>query len=238
MVNGKAILETMRAARIFRDVAADRADRLRGRIGGVKIAVRRDTLRDMQVDHSRLDDHSLIRDIYRQDAIEPGEADYDAAWNRERAAAQTRAGAARNKRNTFPMTNTDDVLHLFAGPWQHYRRGHDPKICQAVALVRPQLLGCADQAVMADDGRKFVQNLALHALPRLLLPLTCTGRLPARNPIGDATSSGLSQPGLAVTDRFRRSKCSIWSAWTACQTARSARLELLLCSGRALSAIK
>ena len=59
MVDGEAVLQAVRAARVLGDVAADRADLLARRVGRVVEAVRRDRPRDVEVRHARLDDDAL-----------------------------------------------------------------------------------------------------------------------------------------------------------------------------------
>src|SRR5690242_10285006 len=97
MRGGEAVLETMRAARVFRDVSADRADGLRGGIGGIEVAIRRDALRDDGVDHARLNDDAGIGKIDFENLREAREADDDATFGGQRAATQSGARSARDK---------------------------------------------------------------------------------------------------------------------------------------------
>ena len=84
---GKAVLQAMCAAGIFRDVSANAADRLRGRIGGVEIISRRNASGDVKIDDPRFDDHAGVREIDFQDTIHSRQADDDPVFNRKRTAA-------------------------------------------------------------------------------------------------------------------------------------------------------
>ena len=88
---GEAVLEAVRAAGVFGDVAADGADDLRGGIGRVEEAVRLRRLGDLGVDDAGFDDDALVGDVDGEDAVHAGEADDDAAGGGQRAAAE--AGA-------------------------------------------------------------------------------------------------------------------------------------------------
>ncbi len=137
----KTVFQAMRPAGIFRDVSADAADRLRRRIGRVEIFLRRDASGDVEIDHPGFDDHASIWKINLEDAIHSREADHNPVFNGECAAAQARAGAARNERDSFAVTDSNDPLNFFRGIWQQDRARHDAKIRQSVALVGMQLLG-------------------------------------------------------------------------------------------------
>ena len=98
-----AVLEAVRAAGVEGDVAADRADRLARRVGRVEQAVRGGGARDVRVDHARLDDRDALVGVEPQDPVEPVEADHDAALDRQRAARQARAAAARHERDALAV---------------------------------------------------------------------------------------------------------------------------------------
>src|SRR5580700_7947071 len=84
---GEAVLETVGAAGVFGDVAADAADGLRGGIGGVEIALREDPGGYIEIDYARLDYYAGVREIDFEDAIHAREADDNAVFHGECAAA-------------------------------------------------------------------------------------------------------------------------------------------------------
>src|SRR5665213_12317 len=57
---GESVLEAVRSAGVFGDVAADGADGLRGGIGRVEVAVRGDRIGDVGVDDAGFDDDALV----------------------------------------------------------------------------------------------------------------------------------------------------------------------------------
>ena len=128
MSGGEAVLEAMRAAGVFGHVAADGADRLRGRIGRIEIAVAGDALGDAGIDDAGLDHHARIGDIDFENAIHARQADDNAVRDRQRSAAEARAGAARHERNPFAMADAHHGLHLLGGSRQHHGGGMTRKL--------------------------------------------------------------------------------------------------------------
>jgi hypothetical protein len=90
-----AILQAVHAARIEGDVAADGADRLAGRIGGIIQAVFGYGFAHVEIDHARLDDGDALLGIDVENVIQAIERDQQAIFDRQRAARQARAAAAR-----------------------------------------------------------------------------------------------------------------------------------------------
>ena len=99
VVGGEAVLEAVRSARVLGDVAADRADDLRGGVGRVEV-VGPDRLGDRDVRHARLDQHALVVQVDLEDAAHAGERDQHAVLDGQRA-----AGEARSPRRA-PRTGT------------------------------------------------------------------------------------------------------------------------------------
>ena len=90
VVHGEAVLQAVRAAGVLGDVAADRAHLLTRRVGGVVVAERRHLPRDLEVGDARFDGDAPVRDVDVEHAIQPRQADDDAARHRQRAARETR----------------------------------------------------------------------------------------------------------------------------------------------------
>ncbi|MDE3177811.1 MAG: aminotransferase class III-fold pyridoxal phosphate-dependent enzyme, partial [Pseudomonadota bacterium] len=99
MVDGKAVLETVRAARVLGHVPADRADDLAGRIGRVEVAERPCRVAHRQVGDSRLHDRALAGDVDRDDAPHPRGHDQHPVGVRHGTAGQASARAAGHERD-------------------------------------------------------------------------------------------------------------------------------------------
>ena len=141
---GESIFEAVRAAGIFRDVAADAADGLRRRIGGVEILAGKNAGGDVGVDDAGLDGGARVFKVDFEDAVHAGEADDDAVFNRERAAAESGAGAASHERNFFAMAEADDGLDLFGGVGEKNGLRHNAEIGEGVAFVGVEFFGGGD----------------------------------------------------------------------------------------------
>ncbi len=77
----------MGATRVFGYVAADAADGLRGGVRGVEIALRENAYGDVEIDDPWLYDDAGVGEINFEDAVHASEADDDAVFHGERAAA-------------------------------------------------------------------------------------------------------------------------------------------------------
>ncbi len=144
MRGGEAVLEAMRAAGIFGDVAADAANGLRTRIGSVEIILRRDAGGDVQIDDAGLDDDVGVGEIDFEDAIHAREADDEAVFDGERAAAEAGAGAAGYEGNFFAMAEAEDGLDFSGGVGEKNGAGHGAEIGEGVAFVGVELVGGSD----------------------------------------------------------------------------------------------
>lgn len=88
MRRGETVFQAMCAARIFRDVSADRTNRLRRRIRRVEIILVSDTGSDVQIDDAGFDGNPRIWQIDFQNAIHARQADDDPVLDRQSPAAQ------------------------------------------------------------------------------------------------------------------------------------------------------
>ena len=75
VIGGDAVGQGVRAAGVFRDVAADGAGALAGRIGRVEVAVRFDGAGDIEIDHAGLHHRALVLQIDLQDPVHAREGD-------------------------------------------------------------------------------------------------------------------------------------------------------------------
>ena len=99
MIGGDAVGQRVRPAGVLRDVAADRAGALAGRIGRVEITVRCTASVISRLTTPGLHHRALVFQIDLEDPVHAREADHDAALTRNRAAAESRACAAADDRN-------------------------------------------------------------------------------------------------------------------------------------------
>ena len=159
---GETVFQAVRAAGVFGDVAADAADGLRGGIGGVEIAVREDAGGDVEIDDAGFDDDAGVGEIDFENAVHAGEADDDAVFDGERAAAKAGAGAARDEGNFFAMAEAEDGLDLCGGCGEKDGLRHDAEIGEAVALVGVEFVGGGDEGVGADDVAELLEEARIH----------------------------------------------------------------------------
>ena len=151
VVGGHAVFQAMHAAGIFRDIAADRAGDLRRRIGRVIESGMRDGLADREVGHPGLGHHHAIVEIDLADALEFAQPQQHAIGQRQRAAGQRGAGAARHHLDALLEAVFQDLRHLFGGVRQHHHHrrlaiGHQP-----VGLVGQHFGRTVDHALARHD---------------------------------------------------------------------------------------
>ena len=126
---------------IFGDVAADCARDLRRRIGRIEQAMRRRSLGDRQIAHTRLDGRRARKRVDRQDAHELGERQDDAVAVGKRPARQAGAGAARDDRQPRGMAELQDRDDLRFAFRQQNRVRLLAEQRQPVAFVGPRVFG-------------------------------------------------------------------------------------------------
>ena len=151
VVGRDAVLERVRAARVLGDVAADRARRLARGIGRVVEPVASDGVGHPQVHDARLRDEAPVADVDRLDADQAARADHDRRADRQRAAGEAGAGAARHERDPLLGEHAHHRRDLGRGARQHDELGRGALEGVAVALVDDEALGTIDDAVVADD---------------------------------------------------------------------------------------
>ncbi len=95
VIGGDAVSERVRAAGIFRDVAADGAGFLAGRVGREMQPGVRDGGAQIRIHDARLNHGALIFDVNFQDAIHARKNDEDAAFARESAPPERPVPAPR-----------------------------------------------------------------------------------------------------------------------------------------------
>jgi hypothetical protein len=114
---------------------------------------------DGEVDHAGLDHRATVGEVNLDDTVQPAGADHHRRVERQAAAAEARAGAARHERHAVAVQDAHDRRRLLRGTRQHHRirhlLGHRP----AVALVDARLARPGDQRVVADDVGQRVEHL-------------------------------------------------------------------------------
>ena len=173
---GEAVFQAMRAAGIFRDVAADAARGLRRGIGRVEIALRENARGDVKIDDAGLDGDASVREIDFEDAVHARETDDDAVFYGERAAAEAGAGASRYEGNFFAMAEAKDGLDFGGGVGEKHGAGHGAEIGEGVAFVGVELVGGSDEMAGADDLAEFGEQGGVHGIYRKrILPQSSHG---------------------------------------------------------------
>ena len=140
----ESVLETVRAACVLGDVAADRADLLARRIRCVEEAVRGDGARDVEVRHARLDDDALALEVDLDDPVHPRERDDDSACHRCGASGEAGAGSACNEWHALPVTRPKDRLDVLGRSGKNDELGDSAVPGEPVAFVYAELLRLGD----------------------------------------------------------------------------------------------
>ena len=158
VVCGEAVLEAVGAARVLRDVPADRADLLARRVGRVEESVRRDGARHVEVRNSRLDDDPLAREVDLEDAVHPRQRDDDASGDRRRASGEACTGAARDERDAFAMAGAQHRLDVLRRSGKGDELGNGSVARQPVALVDAKLLRLGDDVLAPERAPQLVDE--------------------------------------------------------------------------------
>ena len=159
IVGGEAVFETMHAARIFRDIAADRAGDLRGGIGRVIKALRLDRAGDREIGDAGLDDREPVGEIDLLDLVEFHHGKENAVRERQGAARERGSGAARHHLHILLVTIGEHGAHLRDAVRQNDDHGQGPVGGQAVAFVRPSAGLLFDDAFARNDAPQRGDNV-------------------------------------------------------------------------------
>ena len=205
IVGGHSVFEAMHAAGIFRDIAADRAGDLRGRIGRVVKTRIRHGIADREIGDARLDHSDAVIEIDFTDSIELGHAKQHAIVERQRAAGQRRAGPARHDLDAFVVAIAQDFGDLLGGRRQHHHHRQLPIGGEPVALVGAHLALGRDYSLARDDGPQRSNDALAAAQDRLVclrhshrhcgsLPVACFHVPTQRYQPFDGLHIGLAKP--------------------------------------------
>ena len=160
IVGGEAVFQAVHAARVLRDVAADRAGDLAGGIGRVIHAAVGDRIADGEVGDAWLHHGAAVVLVDLQNAVELAEAEQDTVLKRQRAARQGRSRAARHHADLLLAAIFQDSGDLFHGLRQHHHHGHLPVGGEAVALIGTAAALLVDHALAGHDLPQRRNDLA------------------------------------------------------------------------------
>ncbi len=150
VVGSDTIGECVRPAGILRDIAADRAGFLTGRIGREIQTIFLRCARKVEIYDSRFDYGTLIFRVDLQDVVHARECEDDAALPGQRSAGETGSCAATYDGNIVAIRQLDDFDHiLFAA-----RKNNDIGMCffnGTVVFVKQQIFGARKHAGLADQ---------------------------------------------------------------------------------------
>ena len=159
VVGGEAVLQAMHAARILRDVAADRAGDLRAGIGRVIKALMLDRLGDAEVGDAGLHAGAAVGVVDLEHTVELAKAQQDGIAHRHRAARERRAGAARHDLDLIVLAVAQDRRDLCHRLGQHHDQRHLAIGRERIALVGAHALQVVDHALAWDDGTQGSDDL-------------------------------------------------------------------------------
>ncbi len=154
-----AVLHTAQAAGIRAQVATDRAHLEARRIGRIEQAVLGDRGLQPCVDDARLGDHAQVRRVDLDDPVHRGERDRQGAIDAGGAAAQPRAGTARDDRDIEFATDPDERGDLGSlGRQRHGARQAGRQIGGLVASIRLAIRLVDEQPEVGKPGTDSVQE--------------------------------------------------------------------------------
>ena len=142
VVGGDAVLHAAQAAGVGRDVAADRADLERRRVGRVPEAVLGRRPLDVGVERAGLGDGHLARRV-DLDGVHPLQAEHQTPVDRRRSAGQPTAGTSRHDADVVRRRPPHRGLHVLGALGAHHRQRHPGRLVlrpvEAVLLHRVDL---------------------------------------------------------------------------------------------------
>ncbi len=135
VIGRHSIGERVRTAGIFRDVSADRARFLAGRIGRKIQAQVLDRAGQVQIHDARLNNRAKIGRIDFEDAVHAREDHHDAAVARNGPAGKARASAAAHDWSLEAIGEANDPGYVARAGWEDDAPG-EPYLHRAVVFVQ------------------------------------------------------------------------------------------------------
>ena len=159
VVRREPVFQTMHAARVLGDVAADRARDLARRIGRVVEPTVRDRVADREIRDARLRDDAAVRVVDLEDPVEFAETQDDRIGRGHRAARERRAGAARHDFDALARRIAQDRGDLRRRLGQRDRERRLPVRRESIALVRGEPDRVIDHVVGAHERAQRARDL-------------------------------------------------------------------------------
>ena len=158
VVDGHAVFQRVRTARVGSHVAADSRRALARRVGGKVVAGARQGTRELQIEHARLDHGQGVAKPDLQDPVHPREHDHHAVGRRRATAGQPGAGPAGNHGATLVSADAHD----FATP----------------PSLPPASLSCASTSITLPENWRFSP-----AMPISIAAMRCRSMCTAGKPL-------------------------------------------------------
>ena len=154
IVGRQSVFQTVNAAGVLGDIAADRTGDLRGWIRRVVEALRLDGFGDRQVLDARLHARAAVLIVDVEDSIEFGHAEKNAVFKRHRTAGQRRAGAARHDLDIHLGGERHDGANLLNALGQRDDQRQRAIHRESVAFIGATRDLVDDQAFTRQNGAK------------------------------------------------------------------------------------
>ena len=162
VIERDAVLEAMRSASIFRHVAANRADALAGRIGGVLQAVAGRGTREFRIDDAGFDHRHAIHRIDAQNFREAIESDQHDVVGKC-TTGQTGAGTAWHERHPGRGQRLYHVYDFVLRAGEHGKVGKRAISREPVGIVGHEFGRAGFHPARADDSGKGSEQSIAHA---------------------------------------------------------------------------
>ena len=161
VIGSNSVGQSVRAAGIFGDIAADGAGFPTGRVGGEVETIRLGGAGEFVIDDAGLDDGALIFDVELENAIHTREDEHHAAGACERAAGKPRAGAATDDGDVILCGELCDARNVFCG------MGKNDEVRAAffdgaVVLIKKKILGPVKNGRGAEEFFEFANEARVH----------------------------------------------------------------------------
>ena len=158
----------MGAAGVRGDVAAERAGELARRVWRIEEAMHRSGIGNGDIGDAGFDPRHAVRLVYRQHPRHARDAEHDGIFERQRAAGQRGAGAARHHLDLVVVAIAEDRAHLFGARRQHHGERHAAIGGERVGLEGAAALGIGDQGRIGRELPELPDDLVPAAKNRFI----------------------------------------------------------------------
>jgi hypothetical protein len=148
VIRRHAVSQRVRPARVFGDVAADRARLLARRIGRVVQARMFYRAREIEIYDAGLHNGSAIFDINSENLIHAREDDENSAVPRERSTRKACPRAAANEWDLMVIRKLNDPDNIF-GRARKYHAFRPSDFHRAIVFVEEQILAARKDAIIS-----------------------------------------------------------------------------------------